>query len=387
MHLQSEVSDCQTIHKRDLKDFIAYISVVGKKPVRVSKSFYAYHINGEVSIKEKKDFYSLMQEKGAEGGLIVGIPKWIEHKATLQIPEKNLWLVMLHDLSGFERQDNVLTFWEIRGDSLEFEFLHPTTFVSGIGAVMVEEAAFFDDDSMLIILHESGGDAGDAWGSFIFLHYKEPDIINEIYRKRYDISQGRSYTQLTYDLCKSTDNLVIKFTGKHFSPSDKKWPPNYAMTKIDSFFVNLSEIITQNASKAQIPLEILLKDTTKQESLKWCYSLHPRALQRYPSMQGIGPSEIKLWRSGLLMVDSNLYPFKKEKEKLYFRVDFDADSTRCEITFLDPKISFENFAEREKVESDSDVIAIDRAEKKITYRFDNDRRFFKFGRRRFSLCN
>jgi len=94
-------------------------------------------------------------------------------------------------------------------------------------------------------------------------------------------------------------------------------------------------------SKTEVPLETLLKDTTKQEAFKWCYPLHHQRLR------DIGSSEIRLWRNGLLVVNSNLYPFlKRQKETLYFRAEFDADSTRCEITFLDPKISFEDFIYR-----------------------------------------
>jgi len=243
MHLQIKVNYCQTIHKKDLNDFVAFIPVVDKRPIQVSKGFYTYHTNGVLS---RADIYKLRKEKGDKGELIVGIPKEIEQWATLLIPEKDLFLVMLHDLWGFERQNNVLTFWRVRGDSLEFDFLHPKTFVSGIGMVLVKEAAFFKDGSMLIILRERGGDAGDTWGSFIFLHYKKPDIIKEVYTKRYLTGAGQPYIELTYQLHESVDDLIVKFSEKYFTPTEKKWPTSYTITRIDSFFVNLSDIVAKN---------------------------------------------------------------------------------------------------------------------------------------------
>ena len=164
--LSIQALNAQTIHQNEIDEFYATIKLLNKEQGIVASAFLTTGIREDFDTKE---YVARIRKRGVKDELGIATAKWSRHNRTLAIPEMALHLVMLRDLTSFEKNYNILTFWKTNGDSLTFDRLDTTAYISGMGLVALQDYRSLSDGSCFILLHAMGGDDDIAFGNYMVL--------------------------------------------------------------------------------------------------------------------------------------------------------------------------------------------------------------------------
>lgn len=143
-----------------------------------------------------------------------------------------LHLVMLRDLTSFEKNYNILTFWKTNGDSLTFDRLDTTAYISGMGLVALQDYRSLSDGSCFILLHAMGGDDDIVFGNYIVLKLPPRGLPTKVYAQGYEIhssiNEDYSYDDLQCNLLTtSSDNndIQARFISTHVNATHRLIKP------------------------------------------------------------------------------------------------------------------------------------------------------------------
>ncbi len=195
----------QTVHLEKLRGFqgLVQANLTKKSRQLTSSSFieWTFHpVNRMVNRDPDKTWW------GIESYLWLG---YRPNQAPLyEVPSIGLAIVPLQDLVGFERQNHVLSFWAVKGDSLEFQFFNPQVYPGGIGDLTVRDVLDLGKGNLLLVTEVYSTDHG-VFGQLSFSTCNlDSKRVCEVHKARYSsIAGAATGDTLRYELVETAQQV------------------------------------------------------------------------------------------------------------------------------------------------------------------------------------
>lgn len=166
------------------------------------------------------------------------------------LSDQNLLLSLISDVHGFERKFYALCFWEIRGDYYTLLEIVDEPLSVSIGGIKIIDCLKGSDNNYFLILLQSGGDAGDFWGSYKVYKFDLTYLDSLI--ELYDIQYGgnpKEYSKIeNFEIDKTNPSRpIMKFHKYNYkSDSEEEFPKDHRIIGIEGFEIDIFDLIWSN---------------------------------------------------------------------------------------------------------------------------------------------
>ncbi len=157
----------QTIHKNEIKRFVGCARTDRKveREKVLSASFEKWFVLPDLDSPNPPGFWP-------NGCMCAQIPITLSaDRFILFSPDGKRAILVLPHMEAFERIPSLVSFWNVRSDSLVFSKFQDTVWATSMGYRSFGERVSMTDGSLLVLLTSGGGDAGDVWGAYALMQW------------------------------------------------------------------------------------------------------------------------------------------------------------------------------------------------------------------------
>lgn len=161
-----------------------------------------------------KDGYSGVSQEDFS----INFDEWVYHEFFLNLPYRNLILSMHWWYGEGDTPTGVITFWQPKGDSLQFIPLEEKSYLDFWGKETIADSMSYTGGAFLLVLNGETGDSGDIWGYYDILRFQKNKPIKHLSHEDYDYendiyamadSINTTYTTLKCEIVRE-ENIAFK---------------------------------------------------------------------------------------------------------------------------------------------------------------------------------
>jgi hypothetical protein len=152
---------------------------------------------------------------------------WVRHEFFLNLPDWNLIFAKHWWHGEIDIPTGVVTFWQTKGDSLQFIPLEEKSYLDFYGRPTIADSMSYADGALVLVLNGGSGDAGDVWGYYDILRFQKNKPIEHLSHEDYEYSNGfdtevdstdPSYTTLKYEIVREEKSaLKVRYIRDAFA--------------------------------------------------------------------------------------------------------------------------------------------------------------------------
>lgn len=116
----------------------------------------------------------------------------VHHEFFLNLPDRNLIFARHWWYGSIDTPTGVVTFWQPKGDSLQFISLAGKPYLAfyGYGGPWIADSMSYAGGALVLVLNGGSGDAGDVWGYYDVLQFVKNKPIKHWAHEDYDYTNA-----------------------------------------------------------------------------------------------------------------------------------------------------------------------------------------------------